>query len=358
MIHLSRARIGVAVVAVLPLGLGLYAFCARTRPEPLIRTSGIMEAVETNLAPKVAGRIEEICCQEGDLVQAGQVVIRPESADLQAAVEQAKAGVDRANEAVRVAESSVEYAKATLESAQNDIQVSQAEVDKARAQMAEAERKMHRYRELYADNVISRDALEDTATAREAAEADYAAASSKLAATKAKKAAALAQVDTAEKQLRLAKADLEQANATLSYSRAKRADTTLTSPISGTVVFKALEEGETVGPGVTVLTIDDLSRIYARVDIEETSIGYVVLGGEATVRTVGKPAKAFKGRVSEIGRYAEFATEKDVKGGRQDIKTFRVKIAVEDPTGFLKPGMTVEVEIPRGLGDDRASQGR
>jgi HlyD family secretion protein len=153
-------------------------------------------------------------------------------------------------------------------------------------------------------------------------------------------------------------ADRQRADATLSYSQAKWSDATLTSPITGTVVFKALEKGETVGSGVTVLTIDDLRNIYARVDIDETSIGDVVLGGDATVRTTGTPMKVFKGRVSEIGRYAEFAREKDVKGGRQDIKTFRVKIAVDDPTGFLKPGMTVEVEIPRGSADDRGSQGR
>jgi hypothetical protein len=55
----------------------------------------------------------------------------------------------------------------------------------------------------------------------------------------------------------------------------------------------------------------------------------------------------FKGKVSELGRYAEFATQRDVTRGRQDIKTFRVKINIEDSAGLLKPGMTVEVEIPQ-----------
>jgi hypothetical protein len=51
----------------------------------------------------------------------------------------------------------------------------------------------------------------------------------------------------------------------------------------------------------------------------------------------------FKGTVSEMGRYAEFATQKDVSKGRQDIKTFKIKITVPDSGGFLKPGMTVQV---------------
>jgi len=57
--------------------------------------------------------------------------------------------------------------------------------------------------------------------------------------------------------------------------------------------------------------------------------------------------KAFRGKVSEIGRYAEFATQRDVTRGRQDIKTFRVKIKIDDKEGILKPGMTVSVEIPK-----------
>lgn len=61
----------------------------------------------------------------------------------------------------------------------------------------------------------------------------------------------------------------------------------------------------------------------------------------------GLPGRKFQGRVSEIGRYAEFATQRDVVRGREDIKTFRVKVRVDDPGGFLKPGMTVEVMISK-----------
>jgi HlyD family secretion protein len=119
------------------------------------------------------------------------------------------------------------------------------------------------------------------------------------------------------------------------------------TPVSGTVIFKALEKGETVSPGVTILTIVDMGSLYIRVDIEETLIGSVALDSESFVRAEGIPDKVFKGRVSEIGRYAEFATQRDVTRGRQDIKTFRVKIKVTDTGGLLKPGMTVEVEIPK-----------
>jgi hypothetical protein len=132
---------------------------------------------------------------------------------------------------------------------------------------------------------------------------------------------------------------LRQSEATLTYSRAKLAETAVKSPISGVVVFKALEKGETVSPGPTILTFVDVDNLYIRVDLEETIIGSIALNSEASIRTEGAPDRIFKGTVSEIGRYAEFATQKDVSKGRQDIKTFKVKITVSDSGGFLKPGL-------------------
>jgi len=169
-----------------------------------------------------------------------------------------------------------------------------------------------------------------------------------LAAASSKRDATVAQLRTAENQLNSAKASLRQSEATLTYSRAKLAETAIKSPISGIVVFRALEKGETVSPGTTILTIVDVDNLYVRVNIEETMIGGIALNREAVIRTEGAPDRLFKGTVSEIGRYAEFATQKDVARGRQDIKTFKVKIAVPNSGGFLKPGMTVLVEIPKG----------
>ncbi|MDD5270965.1 MAG: secretion protein HlyD, partial [Candidatus Omnitrophica bacterium] len=52
------------------------------------------------------------------------------------------------------------------------------------------------------------------------------------------------------------------------------------------------------------------------------------------------PEKWFTGRVTEINSEGEFATQRDVKRGRQDIKTFRVKVRIDEPKGLLKQGMT------------------
>ena len=210
-----------------------------------------------------------------------------------------------------------------------------------------AKKEMDRADELYKKEFIAKDSVDVAVTQYHASSADYESSKSNLASAYSKKDAAQAQVRTAESQITSARADLKQSEATLNYNLARLDYTTVTSPVSGIVVLKALEKGEIVSPGMTVLTIVDMNDLYARVDIDETLIDNIALGSEATIRTEGTSGRVFKGKVSEIGRYAGFATQTDVTRGRQDIKTFRVKIRFGDTGGALKPGMTVEVEIPK-----------
>ena len=333
------------LAALLLAGVAYYAIHGYKQPESGVHSSGVIEGTEVNLAPKVSGRISEICCNEGDRIQSNQIVIRLESADLTAAVEQAQGGVERAQANIGVAESSIRFARASIESAAAGINTVQADTVKTKAQMDDADRKLARMRALFQQKFISQDALDTATTTHAAAEADFASAKSKLVEAQFKRDAAVAQLSSAQNQLQLDHSELKQSQANLAYSQAKLADTVITSPISGTVVFKALEKGETVSPGITVLTVVDLASLYARVDVDESLLDKIALGSEVTISTAGSPGKQLKGKVAEIGQYAGFATQRDVTRGRQDIKTFRVKIALEDPAALLKPGMTVDVEM-------------
>lgn len=340
---------GLSIGAALLLiaGVAYYAAYESRQAAIGIRTSGIVEGPEVNLAPKAAGRISEICCREGDRVQKNQIVIRLESNDLAAAVEQSEAGVERAQANINVAEASIKYAQANIETAEAEIKAVQAETDKAGIQVDDSSNRLARSQALFQQKFISQEALDTVSTAHAALAADYLSQQSKLIEAQYKRDAAIAQLSTAKNQLQLAYSDLKQAQATLAFNRAKLADMAIATPISGQVVFKALEKGETVSPGVTMLTVVDLDNLYARVDIDETQVDKIAVGGDVTIRTEGTSGKQFTGKISEIGRYAEFATQKDVMSGRQDIKTFRVKIAFQEPSGILKPGMTVDVEIAK-----------
>jgi multidrug resistance efflux pump len=220
------------------------------------------------------------------------------------------------------------------------------EVEKAHIQVEQSKKEAERRKELYDKNLIARESFDQMVAVYDGNVAAYESLKEKINAARSKKDAAVGQLNAAVAQLNSSKAVLKESEANIAFYRSKLKDMTITTPATGTVIFKAFEKGETVSPGVTILTVVDLNSLYARIDVDETKIGGVVLNGQALVTVEGVPGRVFKGKVSEIGRYAEFATQRDVVRGREDIKTFRVKVRVDDPSGILKPGMTVDVEIP------------
>jgi RND family efflux transporter MFP subunit len=145
-------------------------------------------------------------------------------------------------------------------------------------------------------------------------------------------------------------ADVLSAQANSKFYADQITDTQIKSPVDGVIVSKALEVGEWVTPGVPVLTVDDLSTIWARVDVEETDLGSLYIGKSAQIELPTTPPQIFTGRVMAIGQEGEFATERDVRRGRQDIRTFYVKVQALQAEGELKPGMTAEVTFPRADG--------
>ena len=135
--------------------------------------------------------------------------------------------------------------------------------------------------------------------------------------------------------------------ANIDYYKDQLHDTAIVAPVDGVVVNKALEVGEWVTPGTPILTVDDLSTIWARVDVQETDLGSIYVGKAAQVVLPTDPPVSFSGRVMAIGQEGNFATERDVRRGRQDIRTFYVKVQVLQADGELKPGMTAEVSFAR-----------
>ena len=344
-----RSRKGLRVIIVLVVicvAVILFFSLRGNKVSPSLRVTGIIDGTEVNLAPKVAGRIAWTACNEGDTVSQGQTVIRLDSADVRASVQRAAAGVEKARADMKTDEAAIRSAEANVKSAEADSASAKADIARAFAQMDESRKDMQRAKDLSAKEYISKQSLDQAMAAFDMNAAAYSASKEQLIAANEKRKAAEAQLGAAVSQFGSSKAALSEAVANLAFYQSKLDDTVIKSPVSGTVIFKSMETGETVSPGVTIMTVVDLNSLYARVDIDETKIGGIVLGAPAFVRVDGMQGKIFKGKVIEIGRYAEFATQRDVVRGREDIKTFRVKVKVGDEKGLLKPGMTVEVEIP------------
>lgn len=298
----KRAREIVVLSVVALLFISAISYLMPKKPHKgIIQTTGIIEATEVNLSSKITERIKDIKFEEGDYVEDGEVAIKLDEEKRRAECAQAQANL--------------EVAKANLLDAK-------AEVEKAKVRIEDAKRDLERISRLLEKNLVSQNDKDKAQTNYDLAVADF---------------------NKAEAQVTLANASVKQAEAALDLAKENLKDTVIISTLSGIVTLKAFEPGEMVSAGSSILTIVDINNIWARVDVEETDIAKIKLGDMAYAKVDALAKEEFKGRVVEINSEGEFATQRDVRKGKQDIKTFRVKVRIDEPRGILKPGMTAQV---------------
>src|SRR5690606_20071485 len=133
------------------------------------RASGYVEATEVRVAPEVGGRILELLVDEGDRVEAGELVAKLDTADTELAIRPARAERDQAVAQLRLLEAGarpqeIRQAEAQLDSAR-------AEAAAARAELQSAAADLERFQALLDRNSGSRKQRDDAATRREVAEA-------------------------------------------------------------------------------------------------------------------------------------------------------------------------------------------
>ena len=120
--------------------------------------------------------------------------------------------------------------------------------------------------------------------------------------------------------------------------------TQIAAPIGGIVDVRAVRTGEYVTPGQPVVTLINPDDLWVRVDVEETYIDRVRIGDTLTVRLPSGVERA--GRVFFRGVDASFATQRDVSRTKRDIRTFEVRLRVDNADRRLAVGMTAYVTLP------------
>jgi len=154
------------------------------------------------------------------------------------------------------------------------------------------------------------------------------------------------QLETAQQAYDVGKALIKQNQANLAFIRARLESTTITSPISGTIVSKNVTVGEIVagplgGGNFSVPTpmaeIADLNDLEVQTDVDEVEMSKVHVGQEARITVDAYPDKTYKGTVREIA--ATTLSRRDVG------ITYRVKVHITNPDKILKLGMTANVDF-------------
>ncbi len=162
-----------------------------------------------------------------------------------------------------------------------------------------------------------------------------------------KKLVAESDMDISRASYKAAKATFDQAQASLKESRETLAKTTIYSPMDGVVSQLISEIGERVSgstfmQGTEIMTIADLSRMEARVDVGENDVVMVSKGDTARIEVDSYKDRKFVGIVTQIAN-----TAKSTGLGTQDAVTnFEVRILINTPEGVqFRPGMSMSADI-------------
>ncbi len=127
---------------------------------------------------------------------------------------------------------------------------------------------------------------------------------------------------------------LEQANAAARIATKNLVDCKLYSPSNGIVGKRSIEPGMNVIPGITVLTIVKIDKVFIRVSIPENEIVSTNVGQQAMIRVPALQDKIFLGLVEQKGVMANPLSH-----------TYDIKIAIQNPEEILRPGMVCNVII-------------
>jgi HlyD family secretion protein len=322
------------------MGLVALAACGPREPLPY---SGFVDAPIAAVASQVAGRVETIPVQSGDRVRAGQLLAELDAREREAALAQAEATLAREQQGQNEAEASSEAVLPTEKGARADIARAQATLDDAQRSFDRTERLARAGSATAADFDAARARLLEAKASLQSLVAGKDVAHGRV-------RAALAAISGARAAVRVAEASVETAKVQVALAR-------IQSPYDGLVVDRNLEPGEWAAAGTPVVTVEDLGHVWVRLDVEETSFSGLRLGASATILVIALPGKLFHGHVIEVGPLGGFAVNRDVKRGRPDIRTFRVRVAFDEPGLELRPGMTAEVRLSASAAASPAGEG-
>ncbi|MEG4316987.1 HlyD family efflux transporter periplasmic adaptor subunit [Pseudomonas sp. FIP_A4] len=293
--------------------------------------NGRIEATEIDVATKLGGRIREIAVDEGDFVQPGQVLARMDTEVLDAQLNQARAQVRQAENAILTAQAQVamrESEKATAE----------AVVHQRQAELTAAQKRHKRTETLVARNAMARQQLDDDLAAKQSAQAA-------LAASRAQVLSAEAGIAAARSQVIEAQSALEAAQASVTRLQADIADSELKTDRVARVQYRVAQPGEVLAAGGKLLNLVDLADVYMTFFLPERQAGRVALGSEVHIVIDAAPQYVISARVSYVASVAQFTPKTVETESEREKLMFRVKARI-DPALLRKHMEQVKTGLP------------
>lgn len=354
---------------------GFAAYWYWPRPAgPVMRLPGTVEVQEVRLGSKAGGRVAVVFVKEGQVVSAGQELVRFDDAELVARRDQAKhklaaarAASEKANhgwmpEEIAEAKAAAAVARAKLArivAGPRDEEKRHAkhalETETVEQQRAEAE--YDRVFRQYSSSPLERDnatAARDRARGRvAAAKAAYemlanGSRTEDIAEAEAERDRAAAKHallarGTRDEDKATAYAAVSEAEARLAEAETALKEAVVVAPEKCVIEVLSVRAGDLVPPNQPVVRALRADDLWVKVFVPSTELGKVKLGREVEVSVDSHPGKRFTGKVSQIATVSEFTPRNVQSVDERKHQVFAVKVVVTDPDGVFKSGMAAEV---------------
>jgi len=250
-----------------------------------VSASGTLEALVTvEVGSQISGQVTQVLVDYNDRVTRGETLAVLDPQNQRSAVEQSQAQIASA----------------------------QAQVSQAEAQVALAQAEYDRQKFLFDRGIVAQAAL-DTASAS---------------------------LRTARASVESARAQVRQQQASLRANQATLGRTSITAPISGIVIDRQIEPGQTVASGLNVAVLftlaQDLSRVQALISVDEADIGSVRLGQPVRFTVDAFANDNFTGEVTQI---------RMLPTAESSVVAYTVVVEADNPGERLLPGMTANADI-------------
>ncbi len=339
------------ILGVLLVGsLVWYLLTARHSAD--LQLVGTVDANEVVVSSKIPGRIQTLTVEEGQDVQAGELIATIESDDLQAALKAAEATAAsdkwKLNGAVVTEHQNRGETGSATVSAEAQVNSAQAALAQAQANFEHQQADTSRTVALAAQGIMSAQSRDEAVTSLQAAEAAVNTAKANLAAAEAslRQARAHELLTTVSAQtVDETRAEAANARALAEEARVEQGYAQVLSPITGKVDVWAARQGEVVTVGEPIVTIMDLTQTWVYAPLPETQADSVQLGD--SLRVVMPSGDTVYGKIIAKSAEGDFATQRDVNSMKRDIRTIQLKLLIPNPGEKFAPGMTAYVYIPK-----------
>ena len=329
---IKKVIVALLIIVILgAIGYGVLKSTQHNEPE-VITLQGQMQMQQTSIAAKVPGRIAQILVIEGDMVTIGQQLIKMDSPEINAKINQARAGK--------------QMAQSQLDKAENGArpqEIAQAKAawlaNKAASDLAA--NTYERINRLYEEGLMARQKRDE--------------AFAQSLATQGQTEAARLQYDLAMEGARsedksAATAQVAQVDAKLDEALVAKEEANLKSPIAGIVDNVIVSPGEVIGEGVPLLTLVDINKQWVVLNVTETYLNQFAIGQQftGTIPALSSPDQPFTKSftVYATSTLSDFATWRPTNSDDGfDVRTFEIKARPTTPDPRIRSGMSVIVRI-------------